>query len=695
MGRVRSAGVIGCVFLAVMALALAVTSIAAAQAAYPQVTAQPALYPAFDPAVPDYVVRCNDANPVSVTVTAPAGTEVNIDGQGPRGGTFTTGVRLRPGQGFAISVAAGGSVQTHYVRCLPSDLPRWTFQHSGQPQAEWYTAAPFFTTDLQPLPPGVSAYDLIFDRNGVPVWWLKPPLAPSDFLVFPNGNIGSLRADTNGEEHRLDGSLVRSIRPVAAGTDPHELLQQPNGNYLITTVRTLPSYSFCSYSNVPSLDTGVQEITPTGAVVWTWWASEHIAATEIPNAWCGGGALPTGEYDPFHINSAEPDGNDVLISLRHLDAVYSVHKTNGSVEWKLGGTTRPESITVLNDPMPAGDTFRGQHDARVLGDGTVTVHDNGFHPTAQRPPRAVRYQINTSAKTATLVEQKNDPESIGTPLCCGDARKLPGGNWLMSWGNTGVITELNPGGSRVFKLTFDDGLFSYRSHAVPFGTLSRAALRAGMDAQYPRGNVRAKAAGLGQSMKVALVPAFKPCVSPDRTHGPPLASPSCSSPTLASGVLTVGTKDSNGAETNSTGFVSYGVRTGNPSTPASEADVGLRVELKDVRWKSGLSDYAGQLQLRGAVRITDRLNGSLQNEAATGLDTEFPVLIQCVATASPTVGGTCSLASSLNAIVPGAVVESKRATWQLGQVQVYDGGPSGYAGGSGAALFQTQGIFVP
>ena len=49
----------------------------------------------------------------------------------------------------------------------------------------------------------------------------------------------------------------------------------------------------------------------------------------------------------------------------------------------------------------------------------------------------------------------------------------------------------------------------------------------------------------------------------------------------------------------------------------------------------------------------------------------------------------------MNAIVPGLIVEGKRATWQLGQVQVYDGGASGYAGSSDATLFQTQGLFVP
>ena len=155
-----------------VAFAVALTSVASAQTPYPQVTTQPALYPPFHAVVSDYVVRCVPETPVAVTVTAPAGTEVNVDGQGPRHGTFTTSVSLNSGQSFTIAVTPG---QTHHVRCVPPDMPRWTFQRSGQTQAEWYTASPILRTNFQPIPAGVSSYELLFDRNGVPVWWRKPP----------------------------------------------------------------------------------------------------------------------------------------------------------------------------------------------------------------------------------------------------------------------------------------------------------------------------------------------------------------------------------------------------------------------------------------------------------------------------------------------------------------------------------------
>ena len=220
-------------------------------------------------------------------------------------------------------------------------------------------------------------------------------------------------------------------------------------------------------------------------------------------------------------------------------------------------STRPESLTVLNDPVvTAGGSFRGQHDARVLSDGTVTVHDNGFHPTPSGRRARSAMPSTQTRRPRRLSSRRTIPGPFATPVCCGSARKLAGGNWLMSWGSTGVITELSPSGSRVFKLTFDDELFSYRVPSRAVRDAQPAPRCAPAWTRSSRAAIpRSKSAGMGQPLQVSLVPAFKPCVSPDRTHGPPLASPSCSAPALASDFLTVGTNDANGARRNSTGFV--------------------------------------------------------------------------------------------------------------------------------------------
>jgi hypothetical protein len=141
--------------------------------------------------------------------------------------------------------------------------------------------------------------------------------------------------------------------------------------------------------------------------------------------------------------------------------------------------------------------------------------------------------------------------------------------------------------------------------------------------------------------------------------------------------------------------VRFGVTVGNPTTPQNEADVQVSVSMTDVRLRSNLSDYTGELQVNPTVRITDRNNGASGTDPATGQDTPFPITTPCAATASTSVGATCSLTSSFNAIVPGAVVERKRAIWQLGSVEVLDGGSDGVAATGPNSLFARQGIFIP
>jgi hypothetical protein len=191
--------------------------------------------------------------------------------------------------------------------------------------------------------------------------------------------------------------------------------------------------------------------------------------------------------------------------------------------------------------------------------------------------------------------------------------------------------------------------------------------------------------------KTFLVPAYKPCTAPDRTHGAPLSFGSCSGPQQTSSYLTVGTPDANGLAPSSRGFVQYTAVLGNPSTPANEADVQIDVSIVGVLNKSDRSPYSGQLSADAGLRITDKLNTPSPGGpgAATVQDTSFPVTVPCSAS-------SCAVSTTANALVPGAVLEGKRAIWQLDQVKVYDGGSDGLASTTaGNTLFMDQGVFVP
>jgi hypothetical protein len=71
------------------------------------------------------------------------------------------------------------------------------------------------------------------------------------------------------------------------------------------------------------------------------------------------------------------------------------------------------------------------------------------------------------------------------------------------------------------------------------------------------------------------------------------------------------------------------------------------------------------------------------------------VTVPCAATASTSAGATCSVTSTFNAILPGAVVEGARAVWDMSQVEVRDGGSDGVASTGPNGVFARQGVFVP
>ena len=73
----------------------------------------------------------------------------------------------------------------------------------------------------------------------------------------------------------------------------------------------------------------------------------------------------------------------------------------------------------------------------------------------------------------------------------------------------------------------------------------------------------------------------------------------------------------------------------------------------------------------------------------------MPATAPCSATADANVGATCNLTTTLDALTPGVVQEGARAIWQLGQVEVLDGGPDGDADTPDNAVFARQGIFIP
>jgi hypothetical protein len=197
--------------------------------------------------------------------------------------------------------------------------------------------------------------------------------------------------------------------------------------------------------------------------------------------------------------------------------------------------------------------------------------------------------------------------------------------------------------------------------------------------------------------RVALVPAYQPCSSPNSIHNRPLNDPSCVPPTPESSYLTVGTPDFNGVAANSIGSVLFRVTTTTPE------DITINISDTDVRCaglsggcSSALADYVGQLTFEAAFRVTDKGNGGVGS--GTVVDLPVRVGFSCSPTSSTTVGSTCSFTTSIRNLLGGfSITDGGRAIWQLTDVvKIYDGGADGSATTPGDdKLFQVDGLFAP
>ncbi len=345
-----------------------------------------------------------------------------------------------------------------------------------------------------------------------PIWWY--PTLPG--LVFANtdgqGDVGLTKQAQPVQIFNLDGQTQETLTSPNGPISLHELQFLGNGRVLVEVMETRCCVDLSSWgSGFPTaatvLDQVIQVLGPGNKVLWSWDEFAHInPVVETNPEWYSVIQKEGSPYDVFHMNSVSYYDGTLLVSFRYLDAIYGINAKGGNIVMKIGGHTDPQSYTVLNDPVfSAGGTFCGQHDARILNATTITLHDNGTF--CGRAPRAVEYSLDSTAKTATLIASETDPRAPSS-LCCGSARLLPSGDWVIDWGNDPLFTELTPAGTPVYTVDWTDPqslteYYTYRVTPILPGTYTAAQLRAGMDSQYPNPAAQPRSATRSSRMAVA------------------------------------------------------------------------------------------------------------------------------------------------------------------------------------------------
>lgn len=447
------------------------------------------LYPDFDPAESRYVSRCG-RGAAPIRVMAERGTKVAVGSAAPRKGSIRLDPGTPPGEDFKFTVISAGGRNAYSVRCLPADFPKWRFERLREMQPGQFVVSFKPSQDARP-------WVIAFDHAGVPRWWYSPDTRALWAQVLDNGTVSWARSFGDGygldprmahEVRSLSGELIRVVRTKGSIIDGHEFRDLPNGNVLVDTYAPGTQVDLRPFGGPRSASAvfgEIQEIDPDGRAVWRWNSREYIHLQETGRWWrnvlsnAKRGPENDGIFDPVHINSIEPRGPDeIVISARHTDALYGIERSTGEILWKLGGTETPESLRIIGDP--AEKLFGGQHDARFAADGTLSVYDNG--KDRPRLPRVVSYRLDLEKGTATYLGQLNDPE-IKTSHCCGSARPLRDGGWLVSWGDNPLVTGFDSERRIAFRLTL--AASSFRAVPVPAGVTNAGALNQGLEMMEP------------------------------------------------------------------------------------------------------------------------------------------------------------------------------------------------------------------
>ncbi len=310
---------------------------------------------------------------------------------------------------------------------------------------------------------GATPYLLILDNRGEPVYYKR--LAPGNNLDFkkqPNGMLTYYDRAANRE--LVLNSAYEVVETFQAGNgyqiDHHDFQLLPNGHALlmIWDYRTVDMSAVVEGGDPAATVSGlvIQELDTSKNVLFQWSSWDHFAITDTQVS------LTTSSIAYVHGNSVEldTDGN-ILISNRGLDEVTKIDRGTGEVIWRWGG--KRNQFTFVGEDGP----FYGQHDARRLPNGNITLYDNREGQTPSYS-RAVEFALDEAQKLATVVWQhRNVPDTYGAWL--GNAQRLPNGNTIIGWGSTTpTLSEVTPEGETAFELTFGWPIVSYRAFRFPW-----------------------------------------------------------------------------------------------------------------------------------------------------------------------------------------------------------------------------------
>jgi len=406
----------------------------------------------------------------------------------PEAVRFTRRQLLGAGFGGAVALAGAAVGVDRLLRRSGNGLPpngtaqRFLSAPDLRPTIVRYTTAGTAAPGLQFIGPDrshpVQAGGMIVDGSEL-VWFHPVPYRHwvtnlqvrswqgSPVLTWWEGRLDAgygigeaIIADTSYREiHRVRAQNGRTM-------DLHEFQLTPEGTALFTcTPRTVTVdlHHLGGPRRAHALESIIQEVdVASGRLLMEWQSLRHVALDESYRR----------EFAPFdylHVNSIDvlPDGN-LLICARNTWAVYKLDRRTGDIIWRLGG--KRSNFTMEHDAQ-----FAWAHDARWLGDGRMTIFDDGFdgRTKSHAASRALILNVDRAGRRVSVRSSYESPTHLLTSSM-GNVQMLPDGHVFVGFGNDPYSIEFAPDGRVVSNLELPSGQHSYRSFRLPWRGLGEA-----------------------------------------------------------------------------------------------------------------------------------------------------------------------------------------------------------------------------
>ena len=332
-----------------------------------------------------------------------------------------------------------------------------------------------------------------FDEEGEVIWTYHSDARIAGIHQLKNGNIFFHYVDFRTVEIDICGNIIRQFHasdrpfgsvensiPIKAQSLHHQPHELENGNFLALTANTQEIKNY--YTDIIDktaprktqtvVGDNIVEFTPEGEIVWNWNTFDHLDTDRVgygllePYWWVRG--FP-GALDWTHGNgvTGDPHDGNILISLRHQDAVLKVDINSGEIIWILGDHQdwNSEYKSKLLTPIDNLTWPYHGHNPRVTGPNKFIMYDNGIIGTLPPHPRkkpakclarAVEFEVDVENMEVRQIwsSAEYDTEAPVISFAMGDAHRLENtGNIMVIDSTCGPRREvLSDSG----KLTWDD-----------------------------------------------------------------------------------------------------------------------------------------------------------------------------------------------------------------------------------------------